>query len=799
MDVGGAINRVIDGIVAIDAFEAGELSLGFGAMLLVALAGLAGFAEWRKGSALFFARHKTRQSSSNDADPLASAYGSDPQIIVTWPTGNEATVTGDRVRLGELVGTDHILEFGTWLSSARVSLIEAAVAALQGDGTPFQLTVQANNGRHIEVEGRTFSGEAVMRLRDINTQRQEFLKLASDHENLKIETIGLRAMLDTISQPIWLRDRNGRISWVNEPYAFAVDAESGTEVVAQQIEFLDVLSRKQAADALANSNVFHARVPTIILGQRRIFDIVETPLAAGSIGYAADVSDLEAIRSDLQKQMASHVRTLDQLPTAVAIFDERQCLVFCNLAYRTLWQLDEGFTESRPTDSEILDRLRDARRLPEQADYKSWKKALHEAYHTLETQEIAWYLPGGRTLRVVVNPNPQGGVTYLFEDVTAQFVLQSNYNALSRVQSETLDSLKEGVAVFGTDGRLKLNNPAFEIIWELDSKRLSEQPHIDQIILDTIHLYGDAGVWAAIKGAIAGVSDARYGQSFRMERYNGSIIDCALAPLPDGATLITFVDVSATVHVERALKERNEALEQAGQLRENFVHHVSYQLRSPLTNVIGFTELLASGAAGSLTDRQSEYVGHVFQSSNALMAIIDDILDLASFDRGEIALDRQSVNIRDVIAAAKDGLQDRIGERNISMDVFIDETVDTFPVDAKRLRQILFNLLSNAIGFSSEGQTVTVSVSDQGGDLVLSVEDKGRGIPADVIDRVFDRFETYTIGSRHRGAGLGLSIVRALVELHGGQVTIRSTPGEGTRVSCTFPAHHGPRETIEAA
>jgi signal transduction histidine kinase len=169
------------------------------------------------------------------------------------------------------------------------------------------------------------------------------------------------------------------------------------------------------------------------------------------------------------------------------------------------------------------------------------------------------------------------------------------------------------------------------------------------------------------------------------------------------------------------------------------------------------------------------------------MAIIDDILDLASFDRGEIILDRVNVNIRDIVSAATDGLQDRIRERKIEIAVIIDGEIETFSLDAKRIRQILFNLLSNAIGFSSEGQIVTVSVAEHDSNLMLSVMDRGRGIPEEVINRVFDRFETYTVGSRHRGVGLGLAIVKTLVELHGGQVTIKSVRGEGTCVTCLFP------------
>jgi signal transduction histidine kinase len=103
------------------------------------------------------------------------------------------------------------------------------------------------------------------------------------------------------------------------------------------------------------------------------------------------------------------------------------------------------------------------------------------------------------------------------------------------------------------------------------------------------------------------------------------------------------------------------------------------------------------------------------------------------------------------------------------------------------LRQIVFNLLSNAIGFSTPGQTVTLAAMRRGEAIVFKVTDQGRGIPAEVLSQVFDRFRTHTIGSRHKGVGLGLSIVRAFVELHGGEVQIQSAPGEGTTVTCIFP------------
>ncbi len=740
------------------------------------------------------------QADSNVGSPsdiLHEFYKIEPQLIVTWNTNNQPQLFGQINHSQEIIGYSDPLTFSDWLLPDQCKSLETSLALLKGDGKPFQITLTAKSGKYIGIDGRILGNSATLRIKSVDGQQRNYTDLHNEFENLKVETIGLRAILDTLSQPIWLRDRNGSLSWVNEQYAYAVDNENTHDVVAKQVEFLDQNLQKEIVTTLQSGNVFQRRIPVIVSGERRIFDIIETPLAAGAIGYAIDVSELEATRNDLQRQMASHVLTLDQLPTAVAIFNERQHIIFCNLAYRMLWQLDETFINTNPTDSEILDYLRDARRLPEQVDYKSWKKSLHEAYHSLETQEISWYLPGGRTLRVVLNPNPQGGVTYLFEDVTAQFILQSNFNALSRVQSETLDSLKEGVAVFGTDGRLKLNNPAFQTMWKLNGDIVSTQPHIDEIISILSEFYNEPKVWSDIKGAISGFNDSRQSYYYRMEHKNGAIIDCNLAPLPDGATLITFIDVSASVHVERALKDKNDALEQAAKLRENFVHHVSYQLRSPLTNVIGFTELLASGGAGPLTQKQSEYVDHVYQSSNSLMAIINDILDLASFDRGEIILERKNTKIKDVIIAAIDGLKDRIDERKLKLNISND--VNEFFIDTKRVQQILFNLISNAIGFSSDGQQINITATLQASDLIISVQDYGRGIPSDVIKRVFDRFETYTLGSRHRGTGLGLSIVHSLVELHGGVVTINSQTGEGTTVRCQFPPNDANAASIEAA
>src|SRR6185503_17636298 len=198
--------------------------------------------------------------------------------------------------------------------------------------------------------------------------------------------------------------------------------------------------------------------------------------------------------------------------------------------------LDGGFLDQNPTDSAVLDRLRVARKLPEERDFREWKAALHEAYRATEPQEHLWHLPDSRTMRVVTTPNPQGGITYLFEDVTERLEMVRRYDALIRVQGETLDNLAEAVAVFGSDGRLRLHNPAFVNMWRLEPLALAQRPHIETVIGWCQVLYDDDALWRALHATVTAI-EGRDVVKERIEIRTGSVVDLVTVPLPDGATL----------------------------------------------------------------------------------------------------------------------------------------------------------------------------------------------------------------------------------------------------------------------
>jgi signal transduction histidine kinase len=405
-----------------------------------------------------------------------------------------------------------------------------------------------------------------------------------------------------------------------------------------------------------------------------------------------------------------------------------------------------------------------------------------------------WHLPDGRALRTVTTPNPEGGVIYLFDDVTERLALERRYDALIRVQGETLDNLTEAVAVFGSDGRLRLYNPVFARMWRLTPDILSARPHIETISAWSQPLHGDDPIWNRLRATITAI-DAREPMLGRLERLDGNVVNCATIPLPDGATLVTFQDVTDTVNVERALRERNEALETADRLKIDFVHHVSYELRSPLTNIIGFAHFLGDPATGPLTEKQREYLSYITVSTNALLAIINNILDLATIDAGAMTLNLGFVDIRNTMEAAAEGVQDRLVKNGIELELLAAPDIGGFVADERRVRQSLFNLLANAVGFSPAGESVTFAAQRLREAVVFSVTDRGPGIPAEVQDKVFDWFETHSLGSHHRGTGLGLSLVRSFVELHGGSVALESAVGRGTTVSCIFPLDRGAERT----
>jgi signal transduction histidine kinase len=294
--------------------------------------------------------------------------------------------------------------------------------------------------------------------------------------------------------------------------------------------------------------------------------------------------------------------------------------------------------------------------------------------------------------------------------------------------------------------------------------------------------------WRRFGEIITSFDDHRESVDGKLELLTGLVLDYAVTPLPNAQTMLTFVNVTDSVRAERALIDKNEALRKADDLKNAFVQHVSYELRSPLTNIIGFAELLKTEVTGPLTPRQAEYVDHITTSSSVLLTIVNDILDLATVDAGIVQLDYVTIHLADLLDEVSGQLADRLQESNVSLQIVTDAQLGQIIADHQRLKQILIKILTNAINFSSEGGTIRLHCWRDDADFLFTVSDNGPGIPKDVLETVFNRFEAKGKAGKRSGAGLGLSIVESFVGLHHGTVTIDSREGQGTDVTCRIPS-----------
>jgi len=721
-----------------------------------------------------------------------AAIAAEAHVLVIWRgRDNQPDRVVGSMHVAAQVPADPagLLDFAQWLEPDSASALGDAVHALREDGTAFNIVVRTRANELLEADGRTAGSFATLRFRPLAGERRQITELAYDARKLGKQVERLSAVLDASPLPVWLRSSDGKLMWVNQSYVKAVEAPDSGGVLKAGIEIADDAKIDKSA---ANPRTgFVGRAHAIMGGAMRALNIYEIALNDGRAGFAIDMTALEEAEKELDRHIKAHASTLNKLDTAIAIFGPDQRLRFYNAAYASLWQIDRVWLDQRPTDGEILDRLRSQRCIPEQANYREWRSRQLSAYTTLEMRESWWYLPDGRSLHVVCEQHPFGGVTYLYENATKEIQLESRYNELIGVQRETLDNLEEGVALFGSDGRLKLFNPAFAQFWNFDAAFLEQEPHVDNLVERSRRSDSETSAWDEVKFGVTRLDTERKPISGKLTAAD-RVLQYATVPLPDGNTLLTFSDITASARMERALRDRADALEAADRLKNMFLSNVSYEIRTPLTSVLGFAEGLQMGIAGRLSSKQLDYVHHIRKSSEELKNIIDAIIDLSAIDAGAMELKLERVDVTDLLQGVAEKLSGDIDRRDLTLNIDVAADATQLIADSKRVDQVLTNLLSNAIGFSMPGSTVRMGARRSGAELQIWVADTGRGMEPEFQRRAFDRFQSRPMPGGHRGPGLGLAIVKSFVELHDGHVSLYSKVNQGTTVLCTFPVD-GPR------
>ncbi|HMC93052.1 MAG TPA: ATP-binding protein [Allosphingosinicella sp.] len=682
------------------------------------------------------------------------------------------------------------------LAPADAAAVRDAVADAQGAGGSFALTVRPEGGaRILELRGSPAPpslGEGVLVwILDVTAIAEERAAAEARAGRLAAALDALSGLIEAAPFPMWHRGPDLKLAMVNSAYVDAVEADDAASVVSGDVELIDEPGDGASAHAASarESGAPHVRtVPATIAGERRTMQVVEVPIGdAGVAGYALDVEDREQARAELARFVRAQRDMLDRLSAGVAQFGRDRSLIFFNQPFARLFGLKGDFLADRPEFNRLLDAMRDAGCIPEVRDYPDWKKE-HGRWFTggLAAEEEEWNLPKGQHLRVVAQPLPDGGLLLIFEDRTEQLRLASARDTLLRVRTATFDNLFEAIGVFASDGRLHLWNNRFRTLWGFEEEQLAAHPRIDMLAPLIARSLKNPQHSGLVRELVRSATIERKQRTGRVSFLDGREFEFAAVPLPDGNALFTMLDVTASRTVEAALRERTTALEAADRLKTAFVSNMSYELRTPLTSIAGFAEMLEGGYAGELPTAAVDYVAAILQSVARLGTLIDNVLDLTQSDSGSLVLADEEVDLAAMCAEAAESVRAQAEAKGIDFATKLERGLGAVTGDRKRLRQSLDNVLANAVAYTESGGRILLHGAGTKKEAFLTVSDNGRGIPPAEQARVFDRFHRTAEGGE-AALGLGLPLARQFIEAHGGRVELLSEPGEGTTVTFRLP------------
>ena len=701
-------------------------------------------------------------------------------------------------------------DFGDVLNGfdrASTEQLSSAVDRLRLDGRGFDIELfHAATGRRIEARGVRAGerSEAVpvdmVWMSDVTEGVAAVDSLTKENDALKEKNRFLECTLDGMSSPIWLRDDDLSLIYCNAAYIKAVDARSANDVTSRGRELAPRASvrevRALAAAARASGVIRTAPFHMVIEGSRRLLEVTENPVSmAGTAvdeeeskdnksrpslfgdgsglmtaGIAYDITRQEELETRLRRETASHAEVLERLGTAIAVYAADQRLAFYNTAFSQLWDLDPSWLRDGPTYGDIMESLRDQRRLPEVADFPAFKEQELDRFHSLiDPLEDVLHLPDGGTLRRVIAPHPMGGLLTTYEDVTDTLALEQSYNTLIAVQRETIDNLNEAIAVFSADGQLQLANPAFLSLWGLPPEVVEERISIAYAMDRMSESVGDDAAHDQHRNIILSAlqpDSQTEPQQARFERADGKVLEVTTVPLPDGGALFSYDDVSDPARMETALRARARDLSASEQLRSTFIADAMSELRAPLATLLSQTSnKKQTGTANS----------HTSDAVEDLVRLVDDIAQLSALESDQNTLSLDSFDLSAALESTKALTKETMKAHKWDLTIKCPDSIGWLVADEHRIRLLLYHMTISTLRGAPDESKATLSVKRDGdaesGDAIeLSI--KGPAAP----ERESSKEWT------------GLSLIRHIADLHGGTVNAKTARNGARSIICRLPA-----------
>lgn len=762
--------------------------------LLIMLAGAALFVglRMRAHAARGMLTHARLAALAEQGPAVAMIVRADGRVELPTRLADLLGFDGLPQQLDEIVGNEAVFD------KVDGHMLEQEIAGAQKAARPFRAIVRSKGSSRTLLaigqrapDAARAPGGVVVWFFDATESQEEVMRLAAEVARYREAFEALTGLIQSAPMPMWYRDATLKLAMVNNAYVIAVNGIDAETAVAAGTELVDASAPggplASAAMAREAGRSRMVKLPATIGGARRMLHIHDVPLPTGGVaGFAVDVEELEQARTGIKRAGDAQRAMLDRLSAGVAQFAADRGLIFCNQSFRRMFEMRTEWIADRPEFDRVLERMREANRLPVVRDFPGWKAERRDWFRAADAaREENWTLPGGTHLRVVAQPLPEGGLLVIFEDLTEQVQLASARDTLLRVRTATFDNLFEALGVFAADGKLQLWNNRFRQLWGFDEAFVTSRPRVDALAKAAGQRLSNPGRSMLIAELVRAATVERQQRGAVIEFADGRHFEVAAVPLPDGNALFTMLDISDRRRSEAALRERNEALEAADRVKTAFVANMSYELRTPLTSIKGFAEMLHGGYAGALPDSAIEYSEAILDSVARLSDLIDDVLDLT---RDGAAVERASVDLELIAGAATAAVAPLAQAKRIELAVEVDGSAGMVTGDARRVRQTIEHLLRHALGHTPEQGRVLLHIDGTAKAARIVVSDDGPGMAREVAAKAFERFAQPGISrSDDRALGLGLPIAKQFIEAHGGTIQLVSEPGEGTMVVVELP------------
>ncbi|MBT3788080.1 MAG: response regulator [Alphaproteobacteria bacterium] len=508
--------------------------------------------------------------------------------------------------------------------------------------------------------------------------------------------------------------------------------------------------------------------------------------AGGTVSTHADITEIKRAEEELAAKESQLRLVLENMPGGFRYVDKDGQIVLFNQLYLDLWDLPEGLVNVGDTGGDIVAYLVDRGDYGEGDREELINRIMNMAPVEAIPIQYEHTTGPGEILECRTQPVEGGGWISVFTNITERKKADETLAAKESQLRLVLDNMPGGVRFIGKDGKVELFNRQYRELWDLPEGLLEIGSTGHEVISYLVNRgdYGDGDrerTIEMIKNLIPSQTETSY---FEITTTPGKTLDIRSTPLKGGGFISSFTDITERKRAEEELKLAKELAEKMADTKTEFVAVVSHEVRTPMNGVLGMARLLLETP---LVPKQREFAQSIVDSGEALLVILNDLLDISKLESGNLEIETVPFAPRKLIDDTIKIMASTAREKGLELAVDISPDIpDTLLGDVNRLRQILFNLLNNAIKFTASGSvSVSAKCTRQGDDAIqfeLAVTDTGIGISQDQGEKLFAPYVqgSVDVARRYGGTGLGLTICRRLIELMDGKIGLRSVPGKGS-------------------